>query len=232
MADGSTNECVADKVARVRINFTVSSQRSVVLECHRAWAPASYDRFLQLVRAKFLDGQFFVRAIRGFVLDWNYGPTTGTRGGGSPFYEGLEWFKPAECEKRLGGTQQRNCVGAVSFGQEEDGTTKSEVFINLADNSDKLDGLGFWPFARVVECCGAAVEGTGSRKRKSAKPAWVKEIEDMINFEHGDVFFAGGANAEKAHIRQKVLIAGGNEYIARTYPNLTQIITAEVEEGG
>merc|ERR1712194_704260 len=56
----------------------------------------------------------------------------------------------------------------------------------------------------------------------------VKEKITRINFRHGDVFFAGNASEAKAKIRQNVLIASGNDFIDKMYPNCTRIVKAAV----
>ena len=219
-------------VAQVRISFASAApvgtglqQHNMLLECHRSWAPASFDRFLHLVHVGFLDSQFFVRAIPGYVLDWNYGPTSRTT---AHVYDALTWFKPSESDKDLGGKQMSNTVGMVAFGQEADGATKSEVFVNLADNGSRLDALsgggGFWPFATVVEFDGKRVQGGQADDCHTLGEL----VEAAVNFQHGDVFFAGGASLDEANKRQQAVIAGGNEHIARTYSDLTQITSATI----
>lgn len=264
----------------------------------REWAPASYDRFLLLLRKRFYDDQYFVRAIPGFVLDFGYGPAAGTmnatkskmnrtapagaeaekikkasavgRGDDeqdqetdppslSSFYasdEQLPWFRPnVEDPATAHGKSRRrgkgravpmpNSAGTIAFGQEDDGTTKSEIFVNLADNSEKLDAVGFWPFGYVEE---VAVDGVTTMLRSSrtsdgcknsgakSDAEGIKErleplLARVINFEYGDIFFADGASREKAHVRQRLLIAGGSEYIKKQYPGMTKIRNVQLHEG-
>ena len=197
----------------MRIDYETSSVTGhLLLDLHPSWAPFSCDRFLKLVDSGFLEGQRFCRAIEGFVLDWNYGPCAGASDATDPhsqLYSELPWAKP----KELDGTasQPKNLAGRICFGLEDDGTTKTEVFINLVDNSARLDALGFWPFGEVV--------GAASTKLES----WEGGQLSDFTFTHGDIFFAGGASPEKAQIRTKVLVAAGNNYIDKTYPGLTRI---------
>lgn len=165
------------------------------------------------------------------MLDWNYGPTAGCTAQDADacahLYAELEWFKPREAELTQGCIQRKNCAGTISFGQEEDGTTKTEVFINMADNSKMLDKLGFWPFGKVVvskpsfeagQTSGEApndavsellaawqgVAGPNKRERRSTKGSTegtVPADTAAMNFSHGDIFFAGGASAKKAQVR-------------------------------
>ncbi|CAJ1360250.1 unnamed protein product [Effrenium voratum] len=206
---------MAEECIRVRIDYETETGGSghVLLDLHPSWAPFSCDRFLKLVDSQFLNGQRFCRAIEGFVLDWNYGPCAGASNGADPhsqLYQELPWAKPAE--RDAAGRRQKNLAGTVCFGQEDDGTTKTEVFINLVDNSARLDSLGFVPFGEVVG---------GSRPLEG----WEGGQLSDFNFKYGDIFFAGGASPEKAQVRTKVLVAGGNGYIDKTYPGLTRITT-------
>eukprot|EP00392_Amoebophrya_sp_AT5.2_P010902 g10969.t1 len=107
-----------------------------------------------------------------------------------------------------------NSAGTIAFGQEDDGTTKSEIFVNLADNSEKLDAVGFWPFGYVEE---VAVDGVTTKMLRSSRTSdgcknsgansdaeGIKErleplLARVINFQYGDIFFADGASREKAH---------------------------------
>ena len=234
-------EAGGDRITVVRIQYetppaadapaSACTRGTFLLELHRAWATTSYDRFLCLLDAGFLHDQHLCRAVPGFVLDWNYGPTAGTgaRDGDAcaKLYAELEWFKPQEVEPAQGCRQRRNCAGTISFGQEEDGTTKTEVFINMGDNSQVLDKLGFWPFGKVIPSVpsleagqtdreetsdevrgllsawqGAAAPEKGDvRSRKARAEGTAPADAPAMNFSHGDIFFAGGATAKKAHIR-------------------------------
>eukprot|EP00913_Durusdinium_trenchii_P030938 g28976.t1 len=127
----------------------------------------------------------------------------------------LPWAKPCEMEKTAGAKQPKNLAGRMCFGLEDDGTTKTEVFINLVDNSARLDSLGFWPFAEVV--------GLGEGEVGRVERWEGGQLSDIV-MAHGDIFFAGGASQAKAQVRTQVLVAGGNSYIDKTYPGLSQII--------
>ncbi|CAD7925042.1 unnamed protein product [Amoebophrya sp. A120] len=220
---------------RVRFSFETFGRPTgeFTIECFRDWAPHSYDRFLQLAKEDFFQGQHFVRAIENFVLDFGYGPACGTRckeDETAALYEQLPWFFPNECEKKAGAQQQPNRLGTICFGQEENGSTKTEVFINLAHNQDKLDCRGFWPFGRVVSYrrTGADSQAVSElTKRHEIVKAW--QSGDIM-FDHGDIFFAGGASTEKAMVRQQVLIAGGADYIKKQHPSLSLISDVAVTE--
>ena len=212
----SVSAMVDAECVRVRLDYETSRVTGhLMLDLHPSWAPFSCDRFLKLVDSQFLDGQRLCRAIDGFVLDWNYGPCAGTSNASDPhsqLYSELPWAKP--CELDAAGKQQKNLAGRICFGLEDDGTTKTEVFINLVDNSARLDSLGFWPFGEVA--------GGKSHERLER---WEGGQLGDVNFAHGDIFFGDGAPAAKAQVRTKVLVAGGNAYIDKTYPGLTRIVS-------
>ncbi|CAD7932496.1 unnamed protein product [Amoebophrya sp. A25] len=341
--------------ARFRIKFVTISARGeggkdevqehkfIDLQLFREWAPASYDRFLQLAAAGFLDDQRFVRAIPNFVLDWNYGPTAGTKADPTFYEQELTWFKQGEANKKAGGQQRSNVAGTICFGQEEDKTAKSELFINLVDNEEKLDLIGFWPFGIVTDfgsirnagggvggdeanqnhqedtvevlvdttsasastltptstttspstscidyttshltdnwwpplvilnehssrgefrtskmevlnigksksktssgCAGSSGSGGGAISTSAAGPkkehktlmkkyvqgleTMVQTLQKSVESKYSDIFFTGGANMQKALIRQKVMIAGGNDYIDKAFPGLSRITKCE-----
>lgn len=198
---------------RVRIDYSGQKEGHLLLELYPSWAPGSCQRFLSLVDAKFLEGQRFVRAVDGFVLDWNYGPTGGSKGSDAQatLYNELPWAKV--CELDSGGAVQKCLPGTICFGQEEDGTTKTEVFINLVANSS-LDGQ-FIPFGRVL------------RDEEGPLRHWRGGGLQDLNFQYGDILFAGGASMEKAKVRTSVLVAAGNAYIDKSYPGLSWIVRCE-----
>jgi cyclophilin family peptidyl-prolyl cis-trans isomerase len=184
---------------RVRIDYeTAGHSGYMLLDLHPSWAPFSCERFLKWVDSEFLDGQRFCRAIEGFVLDWNYGPCAGASDASDPhsqIYNEMPWAKPREVD--AAGKLQKNLAGRISFGQEDDGSTKTEVFINLVDNSARLDSLGFVPFGEVVGTTGPCLD------------AWEGGRRSDFNFSHGDIFFAGGATREKAEVEMGTKLVSG-----------------------
>ena len=88
---------------------------------------------------------------------------------------------------------------------EKDGRT-TQVFVNLADNSDPLDAQGFAPFAHVVEGMEVVL-------------AW--------NGEYGETS-GGGIRAGK----QDPMFAEGNAWLDRRFPRLDRITRATVVPDG
>lgn len=223
----------------VKLTFTNPEVRKgkkteLFIECYEDWAPVSYKRFMTLVEKEFLDTQRVYRAVPNFVLDFCYGPASGSMSdkADAKLYKELSNFTPKNDDKAGDDKREprKNMAGTICFGQEDDGTAKTEIFMNLNNNGEHLDKLGFWPFGKIIPSADKA-EGTGAGESptKYCKEAIVKLMsEKRINFVHGDCFFQDGAPKEKAMIRQNVLIAKGNEYIDKQYPKCTVLEKAEI----
>lgn len=116
-----------------------TSKGPVLLLIHRDWAPHGADHFLELVNAKFYDGNRFFRCVPGFVIQWgmNGDPAVNKR------WENITI--PDDPSK------VSNKIGTVVFAATgEPNSRTSQLFINLGDNS-RLDGQGFSPFAEVIQ---------------------------------------------------------------------------------
>lgn len=117
-----------------KANFDTSAGTFVV-EVHRAWAPHGADRFYNLVKSGFYDGNRFYR-VTPLMAVW------GLNG------------DPAVAKAWLGARipddpthVHSNTKGTVAFFQENKRTT--QTFVNLADNSGTLD-IQIVPFGEVV----------------------------------------------------------------------------------
>ncbi len=126
----------APAVYRARFETT---KGPFVIEVHRDWAPLGADRFYNLVRGGFYDGERFFRTLPKFVVQWGIPP------------------KPAVA-KAWGDTTripddpvtQSNTRGFVSFATSGPNTRTAQLFVNMTDNA-RLDKLGFAPFGKVVQ---------------------------------------------------------------------------------
>ena len=125
----------APALYRVRFDTT---KGPFVLEIHRDWAPRGADRFYELIDAKYYDGLYFFRVIKGFVVQWGI-------------------HKDPEVTKKWNNlvipddlVRQSNRRGTITFATDGPNTRTTEPFINLADNK-RLDARGFAPFGEVVE---------------------------------------------------------------------------------
>ena len=123
--------------AQYDVAFT-TTKGTFTVAVQRAWAPRGADRFYQLARSGYYDGNRLFRVIPGFVVQWGIAP------------------KPALSQKWLSATikddpvKKSNVPGMVTFAAANVPNSRSaQVFVNLANNAN-LDSLGFAPFGKVT----------------------------------------------------------------------------------
>jgi peptidyl-prolyl cis-trans isomerase A (cyclophilin A) len=119
-----------------RARFTTTKGRFVVT-VHRKWAPRGADRFYNLVRAGFYDGQRLFRVVPGFVVQWGIS--------GTPKIS-RAWRNATIRDDRV---RHTNATGTIDFADAGPNTRSTQVFVNLAPNA-QLDGDGFAPFGVVT----------------------------------------------------------------------------------
>ncbi len=120
-----------------------TTQGAVVIEVTRAWAPKGADRFYNLAKSGFFDGNRFFRVLPEFIVQWGMN--------GAPEISAA-WRRASIEDDPV---RQSNVRGTVSFAKRGPNTRTTLLFINLADNDASakfdLDEGGFAPFGRVVE---------------------------------------------------------------------------------
>jgi homoserine O-acetyltransferase len=94
-----------------------------------------------------------------------------------------------------------NARGTIAFAMTGPHTRLTQLFISVADNS-RLDVQGFAPLGRVIEGM---------------------DVVDAIHSDYGES--AGGGMRAGG---QGLLLAGGNAYIDRMFPNLDRIVRASI----
>jgi len=104
---------------------------------HRQWAPRGADRFYNLVRARFFDGDEFFRVVKGFVVQFGI--------------SGYPAVSSAWQNATIGddAVKASNTRGTITFADAGPNTRTTQVFVNLGNNAS-LDGQGFSPFGRVT----------------------------------------------------------------------------------
>jgi cyclophilin family peptidyl-prolyl cis-trans isomerase len=117
-----------------RANFDTTAGTFVV-EAHRAWAPHGADRFYNLVKSGFYDGNRFYR-VTPLMAVW------GLNGDPAVAKAWLRARIPDDPTHTHGNTK-----GTVAFFQANKRTT--QTFVNLVDNSGVLD-IQIVPFGEVV----------------------------------------------------------------------------------
>jgi peptidyl-prolyl cis-trans isomerase A (cyclophilin A) len=115
-----------------------TSKGSFVVTVHRAWAPRGADRFYNLVKNHFYDGQKIFRVVRHFVVQF----------GISPYPQvSAAWASADIRDDPAPG--RHNVRGTIAFASAGPNTRTTQVFVNTADNV-RLDGYGFTPFGAVT----------------------------------------------------------------------------------
>jgi peptidyl-prolyl cis-trans isomerase A (cyclophilin A) len=115
-----------------------TTKGDIVVEVTRAMAPLGADRFYNLVKYGFYNGDGFFRVVPGFVVQFGLSPTPAVN---------TAW-EPAKITDDP--VQGSNARGTISFATSGPNTRTTQLFINLGNNA-QLDGMGFAPFGKVVE---------------------------------------------------------------------------------
>jgi peptidyl-prolyl cis-trans isomerase A (cyclophilin A) len=108
-------------------------------EVHRDWAPLGADRFYNLVRSKFFDGETFFRVVPNFIVQFGLH--------GNPAVN-RAWENAKIKDDPV---KQHNTRGTLVFATAGPETRTTQLFINLRDNTGSLDPQGFAPFGTVIE---------------------------------------------------------------------------------
>lgn len=137
-----------------------TSKGPVTIEVTRAWAPHGADRFYNLVKTNFYDGDRFFRVV-SFVVQFGIN--------GDPSVSRL-WSNltiPDDPAK------QKNRRGMVTFATLGKDTRRTQVFINVKDNPS-LNTQGFAPFGRVISGMSEVIDhlyfGYGDMPPRGAGP--------------------------------------------------------------
>lgn len=114
-----------------------------VVTVHRAWAPRGADRFYNLVKAGYYDGERLFRVVPGFVVQWGIS--------GDPKVN-KAWLNATIKDDPV---RHSNTPGTITFATGGPNTRTTQVFVNLGSNAF-LDRQGFAPFG-VVTSGGATI---------------------------------------------------------------------------
>ena len=124
----------APEVFHVRFETT---RGDFVVEVHREWAPIGADRFYNLVRQRFFDGQRFFRVRAGAFAQFGIpGDPRAAR----------SWRNATIPDDPVRVSNER---GTLAYAFTKPGTRATQIFVNLRDNKD-YDAQGFAPFGRVI----------------------------------------------------------------------------------
>ena len=116
-----------------------TTKGTFVVEVERKLSPRGADRFYNLVRNGFYNGNRFFRVLPNFVVQWGMN--------GDPELTRV-WYNASIQDDPV---QTSNVKGTITFAKQNAPNTRTtQLFINLADNTN-LDGMAFAPFGRVVQ---------------------------------------------------------------------------------
>ncbi len=130
------------KVNQAPADFKVkfeTTKGDFVVEVHRDWAPRGADRFYELVKAGFYDGDGFFRALKGFIVQFGLNPDPQVNS---------KWRTMTIPDDPV---TKANTRGRITFATAGPATRTTQLFINLGNNSASLDNQGFAPFGQVAE---------------------------------------------------------------------------------
>jgi peptidyl-prolyl cis-trans isomerase A (cyclophilin A) len=120
-----------------KVAFTTTKGRFDV-SVQRAWAPHGADRFYELVRARYYDGNRLFRVVPGFVVQFGIAPDPSVA---------KKWVNATIPDDPV---KHSNAPGTITFaatGAPNSRTT--QVFVNLGSNAG-LDSQGFAAFGKVT----------------------------------------------------------------------------------
>jgi peptidyl-prolyl cis-trans isomerase A (cyclophilin A) len=168
-----------------------TTKGDVVILVHREWSPLGADHFYELVKAGYYNNNAFFRAIKNFVVQFgmNGDPKVTARWNEHPIPDDPSPKVP-------------NKTGSVVFAQTSQPNSRTtHIFININDNSDHLDSLGFTPFGEVIQ-----------------------GLDNVMNLymDYGD------APPDGAGPDQDALAKGGNAYLKAQFPKLDYILKASI----
>lgn len=114
------------------------SNGTIIIECHKEWAPIGVEHFYGLVKAGFYDGARFFRVIPNFMAQF-----------GLPADPALNAKLGANIKDDP--VKKSNTPGMVTYAKTGMPNSRStQLFINTGNNA-RLDADGFAPFAQVIE---------------------------------------------------------------------------------
>ncbi len=125
----------APDLFRVRLQ---TSKGIILVEVHRDWAPHGADRFYNLVRSGYYDGDRFFRVLRGRWAQFGIN--------GDPKIAAAWRTQNIADDPR----RESNVRGTIAFAFAVPNGRTTQVFINLEDNSKTHDPEPFVPFGKVI----------------------------------------------------------------------------------
>ncbi len=121
-----------------KVKFT-TTKGDFVVEVHRDWSPRGADRFYNLVKNGFFTDASFFRYVPNFIVQ--FGIPADPR-------VARVWQNANIPDDPV---KQHNVAGTLVFATAGPKTRTTQLFINLANNTQSLDSQGFSPFGTIAE---------------------------------------------------------------------------------
>ena len=117
----------------------VTTRGEFVISVTRSWAPHGADRFYNLVKNGYFEGNRFFRVLPGFIAQWGIHGDVDVSG---------VWRLARIPDDPV---KESNVRGTVAYAKPNAPDRRTtQLFINYADNTE-LDAQGFAPIGRVTE---------------------------------------------------------------------------------
>ena len=148
-----------------------TNKGAFVIAVERKLSPHGADRFYNLVRNGYFDGNKFFRVLPGFIVQWGMN--------GDPAINKI-WSESRILDDPV---QISNKKGTITFAKPGSPNARStHLFINYADNTN-LDGQGFAPFGHVSEGM-EVVEAINSEYKQAPNQRMISEGGNAYLNEH------------------------------------------------
>ncbi len=140
---GSCRQEKIDPNVAVPDSFVVrfeTSKGAFDVMARKSWAPIGVDRFYEVVKSGFYDGDRFFRVVKNFVAQFGIN--------GDP-KKNDAWKVRCIADEPV---KHSNTRGAIAYARGGPGTRSVQLYVNLKDNPklDTLSGFGFPPIAEVI----------------------------------------------------------------------------------
>jgi peptidyl-prolyl cis-trans isomerase A (cyclophilin A) len=190
LLDPSLPDWVGQAPTEFKVKFS-TTKGDFTMQVVREWSPRGADRFYKLVKNGYYDNVAFFRVVGGFMAQFGIH--------GAPEVNAA--WKNATIQDDP--VTQSNKRGMVSYAMRGPNSRTVQLFINYADKNDRLDGMGFSPFAKIVEGM---------------------DVVDALHSGYGE-----GAPQGRGPNQMRIQ-SEGNSYLKSDFPQLDYIKTAKIQE--
>ncbi len=138
--DSGPSAAMPESMDPYQVEFTCSNG-TFVAEIHPEWAPIGAEQFRKIIEAGIYNDARFFRVVPGFVVQWGIP--------GDPEMAAAWGNRTIKGEPVKTSNVRGTITYAMLSGNMDSRTT--QVYINLVDNTERLDHLGFAPIGKVVK---------------------------------------------------------------------------------